>query len=110
MATPKEDPPLQKIDLKKEIEKSEWKEDPKVIFEQKASLAIALWILGLFAGVYLLGFTATFFLLAWKDATFEKGADLVKFLVQLPLPLVTLAVGYYLGDRHRPPQPPRGRK
>jgi hypothetical protein len=60
MATPKEDAPLQKIDLKKEIEKSEWKEDPKVIFEQKASLAIALWILGLFAGVYLLGFIATF--------------------------------------------------
>jgi hypothetical protein len=46
----------------------------------------------------------------WKDATFEKGSDLVKFLVQLPLPIVTLAVGYYLGDRNRPPPPTRTRK
>ena len=28
---------------------------------------------------------------------------LVKYMVQLPLPLVTLAVGYYLGDRGRQP-------
>lgn len=90
-----------RIDIRKEIEKSEWRDDPKVGFEQKASLAIARWILILFGGVYAFGFIATFILLTWKDATFEKGSDLVKFLVQLPLPLVTLAVGYYLGDRNR---------
>lgn len=110
MATPTEDAPRLKIDLRKEIEHSEWKDDPKVGFDQRASLAIARWILILFAGIYALGFIATFILLGWKDATFEKGSDLVKFLVQLPLPIVTLAVGYYLGDRNRPPATSRTRK
>jgi len=108
--TPKEGSSRQQIDLKKEIEKSEWKDDPKVGFDQRASLAIARWILSLFAGIYSLGFVATFILLAWKDATFEKGSDLVKFLIQLPLPIVTLAVGYYLGDRNRQQPPTRSRK
>lgn len=83
---------------------------PEGRHEQRASLAIARWVLTLFAGIYLFGFVATFILLAWEDATFEKGADLVKFLVQLPLPLVTLAVGYYLGDRNRQQPPGRSRK
>ena len=91
-----------KLDLKKEIEHSEWKKDPILTFDQRASYTIAQWILLIFAGVYLFGFIAAFILFTWKDATFEKGSDLVKFLVQLPLPLVTLAVGYYLGDRNRP--------
>lgn len=90
-----------KIDLKKEIERSEWKNDPVVSFDERASFTIAQWILVIFGGVYLLGFIASFILFSWKDATFEKGSDLVKFMVQLPLPLVTLAVGYYLGDRNR---------
>lgn len=90
-----------KLDLKKEIEHSEWKKDPIFSFDQRASYTIAQWILVIFAGVYLLGFIATFILFTWKDASFEKGSELVKFMVQLPLPLVTLAVGYYLGDRNR---------
>jgi hypothetical protein len=90
-----------KIDIKKEIEHSEWKQDPLVGFEQRATLTIARWILTIFGGVYVLGFVGAFILLTWKDATFERGSELVKFLVQLPLPLVTLAVGYYLGDRNR---------
>jgi hypothetical protein len=91
-----------RIDLKSEIAHSEWKDDPKIGFEQRASLAIARWILIFFAGVYCLGFIATFILIGWKDATFDKGSEHIKFLVQLPLPLVTLAVGYYLGDRNKP--------
>ncbi|HEX8200163.1 MAG TPA: hypothetical protein VF590_06720 [Isosphaeraceae bacterium] len=90
-----------KLDLKKEIEHSEWKKDPIVGFDQRASLTIAQWILIIFGGVYVLGFIAAFILLNLKDATFEKGPELVKFMIQLPLPLVTLAVGYYLGDRNR---------
>jgi hypothetical protein len=42
-----------------------------------------------------------FFLFYRSDATFEKGSELIKFMVQSLLPLVTLAVGYYLGDRNR---------
>jgi hypothetical protein len=100
--TPSNDPSKPaKIDLKKEIERSEWKEDPLVGFDQRASLTIARWILMIFGGVYVLSFAAAFILFTWKDATFERGSDLVKFMVQLPLPLVTLAVGYYLGDRNR---------
>jgi hypothetical protein len=51
--------------------------------------------------VYLLAFLAAFILMFQQDATFEKGAELIKFMVQSLLPLVTLAVGYYLGDRNR---------
>jgi cytochrome bd-type quinol oxidase subunit 1 len=101
--TPPEETRPSKLDLKKEIEHSEWKKDPIIGFDQRASYTIAQWILVIFGGVYLLGFIAAFILFTWKDATFEKGSDLVKFMVQLPLPLVTLAVGYYLGDRNRQP-------
>ena len=90
-----------KIDLKREIERSEWKHDPIIVFDQKASLAIAQWVLSIFAGVYALSFLAMLFLFSRTDATFEKGSDLVRFMVQSLLPLVTLAVGYYLGDRNR---------
>jgi hypothetical protein len=110
MASTPEDSSRTKIDIRKEIDRSEWKDDPNLVFEQRASLAIARWVMVLFGGIYGLGFVATFLLLAWKDATFEKGADLVRFLVQLPLPLVTLAVGYYLGDRNRPLQSSPKRK
>ena len=90
-----------KIDLRWEGERPPWAKEPIVGFDQKASLTIAQWILALFAGVYLLGFVAAFVLLTWKDASFDKGSELIKFMIQLPLPLVTLAVGYYLGDRNR---------
>jgi hypothetical protein len=99
-----------KIDLKKEIARSEWKEDPLIGFDQKASLAIARWVLIIFGGVYSLSFVAMFFLFYRTDATFEKGSELIKFMVQSLLPLVTLAVGYYLGDRNRNPSTPRSRK
>jgi hypothetical protein len=92
------------IDLKAEIAHSEWKTDPIVGFDQRASLAIAQWVLTIFGGVYVLAFTATFILFWRTDATFEKGSDLVKFMIQSLLPLVTLAVGYYLGDRARQQQ------
>ena len=92
------------INLRDEIEHSEWKKDPITGFEQRASLAIAQWVLIIFGGVYALAFIGAF-ILFWKiDATFEKGSDLVKFFVQSLLPLVTLAVGYYLGDRNRQQQ------
>ncbi len=103
MVTPSSNEPSKpaKIDLKLEGERPPWTKDPILGFDQKASLTIAQWILALFAGVYLLGFVATFVLLTWKDASFDKGSELIKFMIQLPLPLVTLAVGYYLGDRNR---------
>jgi hypothetical protein len=58
-------------------------------------------VLTIFGGVYGLSFVAMFFLFYRTDATFEKGSELIKFMVQSLLPLVTLAVGYYLGDRNR---------
>ena len=94
-------PKPSKIDIRKEIAQSEWKDDPVVGFEHKASLAIARWVLTIFAGVYSLSFVATFFLFYRTDATFDKGSELIKFMIQSLLPLVTLAVGYYLGDRNR---------
>jgi len=36
-----------------------------------------------------------------ESASYEKASELVKFLLQSILPIVTLAVGYYLGDRSR---------
>jgi hypothetical protein len=100
-----------KIDIRTEIAHSGWKDDPVVGFEHKASLAIARWVLMIFGGVYALGFIAMFFLFFRTDATFEKGSELIKFMVQSLLPLVTLAVGYYLGDRTRQTTTtPRSRK
>lgn len=61
-------------------------------------------------GVYALSFIAMFILFLRTDATFEKGSELIKFLVQSLLPLVTLAVGYYLGDRNRQVSTTRARK
>jgi hypothetical protein len=98
-----------KINLKDEIAHSEWKHDPIIGFDQRASLVIAQWVLTIFGGVYALGFLATFILFWTTDATFEKGSDLVKFMVQSLLPLVTLAVGYYLGDKSRQQMPTRKR-
>jgi hypothetical protein len=89
-----------RLDLPGDIARK-WKDGPLIGFEQRASLAIARWTLMIFGGVYVLSFVAAFILFTWKDATFERGSDLVKFMVQLPLPLVTLAVGYYLGDRNK---------
>ncbi|MBY0526599.1 MAG: hypothetical protein K2R98_24600 [Gemmataceae bacterium] len=99
-----------KINIKDEIAHSEWKDDPIVGFDQRASLTIARWVLSIFGGVYGLSFVGLFILFFKPDATFEKGSELVRFMIQSLLPLVTLAVGYYLGDRNRhPPAPPSTR-
>ena len=63
-----------KIDIKSEIAHSEWKDDPVVGFEHKASLAIARWVLTIFGGVYALSFLAMILLFFRTDATFEKGS------------------------------------
>lgn len=105
--TPPQDSLKPLIDLKKT---TSWKDDLTVGFEHRAPLTIAGWVLGIFGGVYSLSFVAMFFLFFRTDATFGKGAELIKFLVQSLLPLVTLAVGYYLGDRNRHSSPPKGRK
>ncbi len=100
-APPNEPATTAKFNFKDQIAHSEWRADPTVGFDQRASLAIAQWVLYLFGGVYALAFVAMFLLFWRTDATFEKGSDLVKFMIQSLLPLVTLAVGYYLGDRNR---------
>ncbi len=84
--TPRDIPAPVRIDLKKEIVKSEWKEDPVIGSETIASLAIVRWVLMIFGGVYSLSFTAMFFLFYRTDATFEKGSELVKFMLQSILP------------------------
>lgn len=89
--------------LKDVVEQSSWKQDPVVGREARASHSLAKWVLILFGGVCALCFLFMFILFVRTDATFEKGADLVKFMIQSLLPLVTLAVGYYLGDRGRQP-------
>lgn len=77
----------------------EWKEPPKISFEQFASLQIARWVLMIFAGVYLLCFVMAFVMFFLSDATYDGSLELVKFMLGSILPLVTLAVGFYLGDR-----------
>lgn len=77
-----------------------WLEEPIVTFGQQASLQIARWVLMIFAGVYTLCFIMAFILICAESATFDGGIELVKFLLTAVLPLVTLAVGYYLGDRN----------
>ena len=53
----------------------------------------------IFAGVYLLCFVMAFGMFFMSDATYNDALELVKFMLGSILPLVTLAVGYYLGDR-----------
>lgn len=82
-------------------DESEWKEPPIVTFDQKASLQIARWVLLIFSGVYLLCFAMAFRMMFMEEASFDGGLELIKFMLTAILPLVTLAVGYYLGDRNR---------
>ena len=91
-----ERPTIQRVDLN---EVKDWKTPPTVEFEKVASLAIAKLVLGIFGGVYVLSFILIWQLLPKEDATFINVTDILKFLVNSVLPLVTLAVGYYLGDR-----------
>ena len=87
---------IQRIDVRN-VE--EWQTPPRMEFEKVASLAIAKIVLGIFGGVYLLVFVLIWILLSKEDASFSNVMEILKFLVNSVLPLVTLAVGYYLGDR-----------
>ena len=89
-------PTIQRVDLN---EVKDWKTPPTVEFEKVASLSIAKLVLAIFGGVYVLSFVLIWQLLPKEDATFTNVMDILKFLVNSVLPLVTLAVGYYLGDR-----------
>lgn len=88
--------PVGRIDITKT---GEWQTPPVVEFEKVASLTIATWILAIFAGICALAFGSIWLVLQKDDATFKEVADMLKFMVQAVIPLVTLAVGYYLGDR-----------
>jgi hypothetical protein len=80
-----------------------WDKPPVVTepsFDQQASLHMARCVLGIFGGVYLLCFAIVFCLMRMKDATFDGGVELVKFMLSSILPLITLAIGYYLGERN----------
>lgn len=89
-------PLVEKVDIR---DVPEWKEPPRITFDQRASFQIARWVLVIFGGVYVLCFGLGFYLMTLEGATFEKSVDLVKYLLGAILPLVTLAVGYYLGDK-----------
>jgi hypothetical protein len=71
---------------------------------EKASLEIARWVLIIFAGVYILCFTMSLLMIFFVDGVdFQNSTELVRFLLGSVLPLVTLAVGYYLGDKSSSP-------
>lgn len=94
--TPSTDPDKPVVDLR---DTEQWKELPKTSFDQFASLQIARWVLMIFAGVYLLCFVMAFVMFCMSDATYSDSLELVRFMLGSILPLVTLAVGFYLGDR-----------
>ena len=79
----------------------DWRTPPRVSFDRMASLRIAHVVLAIFAVVYALCFAMAFGMFWMESASYEKASELVKFLLQSILPIVTLAVGYYLGDRSR---------
>ena len=79
----------------------DWKDSPKVSFQQRSSLTIAIWILIIFSIVYVLCFGIAFYMISIKAATFDNCLELLKFLLGSIIPLATLAVGYYLGERDR---------
>ncbi|MCH8879217.1 MAG: hypothetical protein IID34_04965 [Planctomycetes bacterium] len=87
---------VDKVDIR---DVPEWKEPLRITFDQRASFQIVRWVLVIFAGVYVLSFGLAFYLMTLEGATFEKSVHLVEYMVGAILPLVTLAVGYYLGDK-----------
>lgn len=90
-------PDLPTVDIR-DVE--DWKVPPEVTFHQAASLEIARWVLGTFVGVYTLCFLVAFITLFWlPGGTFNNALEVIKFMVGSILPLATLAVGYYLGER-----------
>lgn len=102
------DPPEDKINLNNR--KGAWKDPPVDLkkpgkwtsledFDQQASLEIARKVLYIFAGVYAICFVFSFFMLSMADEKFDKSLELIRFMIGSILPLATLAVGYYLGDK-----------
>lgn len=91
---------VEKVSLKESIPEG-FLDDPQfpLTFNMRASLEIARWVLGIFSGVYVLCFIYAFVLMTAEDATYEGGVEILKLMLTTALPLVTLAVGYYLGDR-----------
>jgi len=89
---------IEQVDLRKEKDYSLFR---KVSFAERASLEIARWILLIFGIVYVFSFCLGLYMFRFADATFDNGLELVKFLLSSILPLATLSVGYYLGDRNR---------
>lgn len=53
----------------------------------------------MFGAVYFLCFVIGFVAMFKDGADFESAFKLIQFMITSILPLVTLAVGYYLGDR-----------
>lgn len=78
---------------------SEWKDQPEVSFNEKVSFRIARWILIVFTAVCIGTCILIFLAFNREDATFEGISQLIQFPLTVILPLVTLAVGYYLGDK-----------
>lgn len=77
-----------------------WRDPPKEVpFHQRAPLEIARWILSIFAAVCLFCFFHVWWMSFLPGADFDKSTDFLKFMVNSVLPVVTLAVGYYLGDK-----------
>jgi len=77
-----------------------WKDEPKeVTHDQLASLEIARYVLLIFGLIYLFCFISLFCMFRLSDVTYNEASELVKFMLTSVIPLVTLAVGYYLGDR-----------
>lgn len=86
---------IEKVDLRE----VKWK-TPLKMFDQKASLEIARWVLAIFAAVLILCFILAFTNLGKEEVmTYEDSLELVRIMISSILPLVTLAVGYYLGDK-----------
>lgn len=89
---------LEKVDIENE---QEWWDDPVTAsYGAQASFKMAQFVMWIFAGVYVLSFVFAFMMFTVKDATFDGMIELLKFLLGSIIPLVTLAVGYYLGDRN----------
>lgn len=89
---------VDKIDIDDELD---WLETPTVSFGSKATFQVASWLLIIFAGVYVLSFVMGFGMFFMSDKErFDGMLELVKFLLGTIIPLVTLAVGYYLGDKN----------
>ena len=74
-------------------------ETPTITFQDKVSFRIARWILIVFTIICILTCGLIFYAFEREDATFEGIVLLIQFPLSTIMSLVTLAVGYYLGDK-----------